>query len=102
MSETIYPVRWQTDRVILIDQTKIPQEFGTVEIRTSQDMAMAIKTMIVRGAPAIGVAAAFGLCLGAQEIRTTDRAEFLTQLEAIAVTLRATRPTAVNLFWAIG
>jgi methylthioribose-1-phosphate isomerase len=44
MSETIYPVRWQTDRVILIDQTKIPQEFGTVEIRTSQDMAMAIKT----------------------------------------------------------
>jgi methylthioribose-1-phosphate isomerase len=97
----LYPVRWATDRVVLIDQTKIPQEFGTVEIRTSQEMAMAIKTMIVRGAPAIGVAAAFGLCLGAQEIRTTDRAEFLTQLEAIAVTLRATRPTAVNLFWAI-
>jgi methylthioribose-1-phosphate isomerase len=64
-------------------------------------MAVAIKTMIVRGAPAIGVAAAFGLCLGAQEIQTTDRAEFLTQLEAIAATLRATRPTAVNLFWAI-
>ncbi len=97
----IYPVRWQNDRVILIDQTKIPEEFGTVEIRTSQDMAVAIKTMIVRGAPAIGVAAAFGLCLGAQEIQTTDRIEFLRQLEAIAVTLRATRPTAVNLFWAI-
>ncbi len=105
----IYPVRWQTDRVILIDQTKIPQEFGTVEIRTSQAMAIAIKTMIVRGAPAIGVAAAFGLCLGAQEITTPDdlrsvvdhRAAFLTQLEAIAATLRATRPTAVNLFWAI-
>jgi methylthioribose-1-phosphate isomerase len=97
----IYPVRWQADRVILIDQTKIPQEFGTVAIRTSQDMAVAIKTMIVRGAPAIGVAAAFGLCLGAQEIKTADRTEFLTQLEAIAVTLRATRPTAVNLFWAI-
>jgi methylthioribose-1-phosphate isomerase len=98
----ISPVQWQTDRVILIDQTKIPQEFGTVEICTSQAMASAIKTMIVRGAPAIGVAAAFGLCLGAQEIQTTDdRAAFLTQLEAIAVTLRATRPTAVNLFWAI-
>ncbi len=97
----IYPVRWQDDRVILIDQTKIPQAFGTVEITTSQHMATAIKTMIVRGAPAIGVAAAFGLCLGAQEIQTTDHQEFLTQLEAIAVTLRATRPTAVNLFWAI-
>jgi methylthioribose-1-phosphate isomerase len=98
----ISPVQWQTDRVILIDQTKIPQEFGTVEIRTSQEMASAIKTMIVRGAPAIGVAAAFGLCLGAQEIPTTDdRVAWLTQLEAIAVTLRATRPTAVNLFWAI-
>ncbi|NJN49155.1 MAG: S-methyl-5-thioribose-1-phosphate isomerase [Alkalinema sp. RL_2_19] len=94
-------VQWQTDRVVLIDQTKIPAEFGKVEIRSSQAMAAAIKTMIVRGAPAIGIAASFGLCLGAQEIQTADRQEFLTQLEAIAVMLRATRPTAVNLFWAI-
>jgi methylthioribose-1-phosphate isomerase len=97
----LFPVSWQDDRVVLIDQTKIPQEFGTVAITTSHDMAQAIKTMIVRGAPAIGIAAAFGLCLGAREIQTTDRTQFLHELEAIAVILRATRPTAVNLFWAI-
>jgi len=64
-------------------------------------MAQAIETMIVRGAPAIGVAAAYGMYLGARSLETSDRATFLTQLEAIAERLRATRPTAVNLFWAI-
>jgi methylthioribose-1-phosphate isomerase len=64
-------------------------------------MARAIKTMIVRGAPAIGVAAAYGMYLGAREIQTHDRDVFLTQLEDIAQMLRQTRPTAVNLFWAI-
>jgi methylthioribose-1-phosphate isomerase len=64
-------------------------------------MARAIKTMIVRGAPAIGVAAAYGMYLGAREIKTEDRDAFLTQLEDIAQVLRQTRPTAVNLFWAI-
>jgi methylthioribose-1-phosphate isomerase len=97
----LFPVKWNHDRVILIDQTKIPQELSTVEVTSSQQMGQAIKTMIVRGAPAIGIAAAFGLCLGAQEIQTSDRATFLTELENIAVMLRATRPTAVNLFWAI-
>jgi methylthioribose-1-phosphate isomerase len=62
---------------------------------------VAITTMIVRGAPAIGVAAAYGMYLGATEIQTDDRAQFLSELEKIAVKLRATRPTAVNLFWAI-
>jgi methylthioribose-1-phosphate isomerase len=97
----LFPVKWNHDRVILIDQTKIPQKLSTVEVTSSQQMGQAIKTMIVRGAPAIGIAAAFGLCLGAQEIQTSDRATFLTELENIAVMLRATRPTAVNLFWAI-
>jgi methylthioribose-1-phosphate isomerase len=64
-------------------------------------MAQAIKTMIVRGAPAIGVAAAYGMYLGAREIQTQDRNEFLTQLQEVAKLLRSTRPTAVNLFWAI-
>ena len=57
--------------------------------------------MIVRGAPAIGVSAAYGMYLGAKEIFVTDRNEFLEQLEEVAVMLRKTRPTAVNLFWAI-
>jgi methylthioribose-1-phosphate isomerase len=97
----ISPIVWKTDRVMLIDQTKIPQEFSTVAITSSAAMAEAIETMIVRGAPAIGIAAAFGLCLGAGEIQAADRAVFLTQLEVIANRLKATRPTAVNLFWAI-
>jgi methylthioribose-1-phosphate isomerase len=64
-------------------------------------MARAIKTMIVRGAPAIGIAAAYGMYLGAREIETQDRDTFLTRLEEVAQALRQTRPTAVNLFWAI-
>jgi methylthioribose-1-phosphate isomerase len=97
----VRPVVWENDQVRLIDQTKLPQEYTWVEINRSDDMATAITTMIVRGAPAIGVAAAYGMYLGAREIEQTDRTEFLTVLEQVAVKLRATRPTAVNLFWAI-
>ena len=97
----VRPVVWENDRVRLIDQTRLPQEFTWVEISRSDDMATAITTMIVRGAPAIGVAAAYGMYLGAREIDQVDRTEFLTALEKVAVKLRATRPTAVNLFWAI-
>lgn len=96
-----YPVTWQNDRVVLIDQTRLPEVYTTVEILTSAEMAVAIKTMIVRGAPAIGVSAAYGMVLGAREIEIRDRAEFLKALEEVAVRLRQTRPTAVNLFWAI-
>ena len=100
-SNPVFPVVWKQDRVVLIDQTRIPQEFSVVEITRSSDMARAILTMIVRGAPAIGIAAAYGIYLGATEIQTDDRDQFLTQLGVIANMLRATRPTAVNLFWAI-
>lgn len=86
---------------MLIDQNQLPNEFDLVQISRCDDMAIAIKTMIVRGAPAIGVAAAYGMYLGAREITTHERDAFLSQLEAIADQLRATRPTAVNLFWAI-
>ncbi|BAZ52030.1 aIF-2BI family translation initiation factor [Nostoc sp. NIES-4103] len=98
----IYPVIWHNNSVSLIDQTRLPNEYVFVAIHRSEDMAQAIKTMIVRGAPAIGVAAAYGLYLGAREIETSDRQEFLTHLEKVAQLLRSTRPTAVNLFWAIG
>ena len=101
LSNPIYPVIWQNDRVLLIDQTRLPAEYNTVEISSCQDMAEAIKTMIVRGAPAIGVAAGYGMYLGAREIASSDRQKFLNQLEEIALLLRSTRPTAVNLFWAI-
>jgi len=100
-SNQVYPVVWQGDRVLLIDQTRIPNEYALVEISRYEDMAWAIETMVVRGAPAIGVAAAYGIYLGARGIQTSNRADFLQQLEAVAQRLRATRPTAVNLFWAI-
>jgi methylthioribose-1-phosphate isomerase len=101
LSNPVYPVLWQSDRVLLIDQTRLPNEYVFVEVSQCDDMAEAIKTMIVRGAPAIGVAAAYGMYLGAREIQTTERDRFLTALEAVAEKLRVTRPTAVNLFWAI-
>jgi methylthioribose-1-phosphate isomerase len=97
----VYPVIWHNNSVSLIDQTRLPSEYTFVEISRCEDMAQAIKTMIVRGAPAIGVAAAYGMYLGAREIETNKRDEFLTRLEKVAEMLRSTRPTAVNLFWAI-
>lgn len=96
----INPVVWEKDRVLLIDQTKLPDSYEVVEIHSSEHMAQAIKTMMVRGAPAIGVAAAYGMYLGAREITTENREEFLAQLEIVSQMLEATRPTAVNLFWA--
>ncbi|MCE2697553.1 MAG: S-methyl-5-thioribose-1-phosphate isomerase [Anabaena sp. 49633_E8] len=98
----VYPVIWHNNSVSLIDQTRLPNEYTVVEIHRSEDMAQAITTMIVRGAPAIGVAAAYGMYLGAREIETSEIQEFLTKLETVANLLRSTRPTAVNLFWAIG
>jgi methylthioribose-1-phosphate isomerase len=100
-SSQVYPVIWYHDHVRLIDQTRLPNEYSVVEISRCDDMVLAIKTMIVRGAPAIGVAAAYGVYLGAREIKATDRNQFLAQLDVVAKKLAATRPTAVNLFWAI-
>ncbi len=105
----VYPVLWQNASaaeplhggVLLIDQTRLPNEYAVVEINCYEEMARAIETMIVRGAPAIGVAAAYGMYLGARDIQMSDRSEFLAQLAPVAQRLRATRPTAVNLFWAI-
>lgn len=101
LNTQVYPVIWYEASVLLIDQTRLPSEYAFVEISRYEDMAQAIKTMIVRGAPAIGVAAAYGMYLGAREIQTTERDEFLTELEEVAKVLRSTRPTAANLFWAI-
>lgn len=97
----IYPVFWNKDKVLLIDQTILPYKYALVEITRYEDMAKAIKTMIVRGAPAIGIAAAYGMYLGAREIQTQRVNEFLVHLETVAQKLRETRPTAVNLFWAV-
>lgn len=101
LANSIYPVVWSNNKVLLIDQTRLPSQYVLVEISRYEDMVKAIKTMIVRGAPAIGVAAAYGMYLGAREIQDQSRDIFLEHLENVAEQLRQTRPTAVNLFWAI-
>ncbi|MBF2098776.1 MAG: S-methyl-5-thioribose-1-phosphate isomerase [Gloeomargaritaceae cyanobacterium C42_A2020_066] len=97
----IFPVTWVAGRVRLIDQTRLPAVYETVEIGTVADMARAIKTMIVRGAPAIGVAAAYGMVLALQDCLTAPIQTQYKALEEAADLLKASRPTAVNLFWAV-
>ncbi len=95
MVETI---RWTGDAAIMIDQTRLPLEEAYVTCRTCHEVARAIRDMIIRGAPAIGVAAAMGMALAALR---AGEADLDRQMETAADTLAATRPTAVNLFWAI-
>ncbi len=91
-----------TDGVVkMIDQRKLPRQFEIVECRDYQAVATAIKDMTIRGAPAIGAAAAFGLALAARKSKATSRDELLHDLESAAKILHATRPTAVNLKWAL-
>jgi len=86
--------------VKMIDQRKLPVEFVVVEFDDYRDVARAIKEMYIRGAPAIGAAAAFGMALAAQQSTAKTRDELLADLERAAEVLDATRPTAINLFWA--
>jgi methylthioribose-1-phosphate isomerase len=97
----IAPVRWSGDHLVLLDQTRLPREESSRDYRRWEDVAEAIRTLIVRGAPAIGVAAAFGVVLAARESRATTVDELLADLEVAVKGLAATRPTAVNLFWAL-
>jgi methylthioribose-1-phosphate isomerase len=94
-------IEWKDGVVVIIDQTKLPNEEIWVELKTSSDVAYAIKEMQVRGAPLIGVTAAYGLALVAFHSKAEKREELLKELEETAKVLRKTRPTAVNLFWAI-
>jgi len=88
-------------KVIMIDQTRIPAELVTIELSTHEAVADAIVKMKVRGAPAIGVAAALGMALAARNAAAQQGEEFICELEQAAHVLRNTRPTAVNLFWGI-
>jgi methylthioribose-1-phosphate isomerase len=98
----IRPIEWTGSFVKLVDQTVIPYEYKTVDINTYQEMAVAIKDMIVRGAPAIGVSGAFGVALGAKTLSDCqNKDEFLVKLKEICEYLKSTRPTAVNLAWAV-
>jgi len=94
-------VSYEPGKVMMIDQTLLPREFKTIELRTVDEVAEAIITMKVRGAPAIGAAAAFGLALYADTTKADNRDEFMEGFYSAYDRLKNTRPTAVNLFWAL-
>ncbi len=94
-------MEWLDNKLRILDQSKLPQEQRFIDLADYQDVALAIREMKVRGAPAIGIAAAYGIALGAQDIETANKGEFLVQLNRVIETFAATRPTAVNLFRAI-
>ena len=96
LTETIETIEWTPTGVVMIDQTRLPAETAFVTCRTYVEVADAIRSMIIRGAPAIGVAAAMGVAIGALH---SDNLE--ADMPLICETLAKTRPTAVNLFWAI-
>ena len=97
----ITPVRWEADRLILLDQTVLPEREIERDYRSWQEVGAAIRTLVVRGAPAIGVAAAFGVVLAARASHAASFDGLLADLETAIKGLAATRPTAVNLFWAL-
>ena len=94
-------VEWKNNKVVMIDQTKLPNELVFVEYSDYNDVANAIKTLIVRGAPAIGVSGAFGLALAALQSNASTKEELLSDLETAKKILFETRPTAVNLKWGL-
>jgi methylthioribose-1-phosphate isomerase len=94
-------IEWTPDAVLLLDQRKLPAEETMLPCRSAEEVAQAIEAMVVRGAPAIGVCAAMGLALGAKEIAAETPERFEREFDALCRRMAATRPTAVNLFWAI-
>ncbi|MCI0454717.1 MAG: S-methyl-5-thioribose-1-phosphate isomerase [Candidatus Dadabacteria bacterium] len=94
-------IEWKDDRVLMIDQRSLPLREVYIECLMFEDVAQAIKDMVIRGAPAIGVAAAMGIALGAHKSKRKDKIEFLAELKEISTVISNTRPTAVNLFWAV-
>jgi methylthioribose-1-phosphate isomerase len=94
-------IEWHDDTIVMIDQRKLPASELYVRCRSAQEVARAIKTMVIRGAPAIGVAAAMGLALGARKSKATGTQKLAAEFYKMCEVMAATRPTAVNLFWAI-
>ena len=94
-------IAWDDDQIVMIDQRKLPSREVYVRCVTAAQVARAITTMVIRGAPAIGVAAAFGIALEMRRSRATGTKQFTTEFQKTCELLAATRPTAVNLFWGI-
>jgi methylthioribose-1-phosphate isomerase len=97
----VYPVVWQSDHIVLIDQRQLPGKYVVVSISRCDDVQQAIAARIVQGGSALGIAAAYGLYLGARDIHTSDRTAFWERLEAIGEQFKALRPDKANLQWAV-
>ncbi len=98
---TVEPIRWTEEGVVILDQRKLPSEVIYHTYTDYRDAAKAIKDMVIRGAPAIGVAAAMGIALGVKASKAKDLRELRAEFATICDTFACTRPTAVDLFWAI-
>ena len=94
-------IKWCDGTVLTVDQTKLPHEVVTLELKTVDQMAEAIKTLRIRGAPLLGAAAGFALALVAYHSKAKNKKKLLIELEEAGAVIKSTRPTAVNLFWAI-
>lgn len=101
MKLDIIPVKWSDEGVLMLDQRLLPTEVKWLTLKNYTEVAAGIKDMVVRGAPAIGVSAAYGIALGAQQFVGTSVEDMADDIDYICDVLGATRPTAVNLFWAI-
>ena len=101
MKLNIIPVKWTDEGVDMLDQRLLPTEEKWLMLKTADQVAAGIKDMVVRGAPAIGVSAAYGIALGAKNFVGTTVADLEDDIDYVSDTLAKTRPTAVNLFWAI-
>jgi methylthioribose-1-phosphate isomerase len=94
-------IAFEDDVIVMVDQRKLPSAEVYVRCKTAMEVAKAIKTMVIRGAPAIGVAAAMGISLGMERSKATGTRQFAAEFQKTCDVMAGTRPTAVNLFWAI-
>ena len=94
-------IDWQSDVIVMVDQRKLPAQEVYVRCRTAQEVARSIRTMVIRGAPAIGVAAAMGIALGMRKSTAKGTRQYAVEFQKTCEMMATTRPTAVNLFWAI-
>jgi len=101
MTKEIKSIEWKDGVVRIIDQTKLPTKFEMLDIKSFEDMKNAIRKMKIRGAPALGVAAAFGLVLGGRSLKSHSARDFLLRLDSLAREMLSLRPTAVNVSWAL-
>ncbi|MGG2067401.1 MULTISPECIES: S-methyl-5-thioribose-1-phosphate isomerase [unclassified Bacillus (in: firmicutes)] len=101
MSEQLIPIQWKDEALVLLDQTLLPNEVVYESFTTAESVWDAIQVMKVRGAPAIGVSAAYGVYLGVKEVPEDSMEVFINEVEKVCAYLATSRPTAVNLFWAL-